>query len=194
MLRFCQLRFRTWILVSIAILLFCGVFKPAQQEPIPEVSFTVVVKEADTGDPISQARLTLTLSRESFTALSRTMPKQMLKVGIDSRAFQKKPSVYWSPLSVTRVLAKNLIWKKTIRSLRLSLRSPSLCFNAQQIHPGRLTFNPVPESFRHGKLSSDRYVSHAASHELHDDCEPVRGELSQFTRAGLQMLQVGAKS
>ena len=63
MLRFCQLRFRTWILVSIAILLFCGVFKPAQQEPIPEVSFTVVVKEADTGDPISQARLTLTFKQ-----------------------------------------------------------------------------------------------------------------------------------
>jgi len=34
--------------------------KPAQQPPIPELSFSVVVKEADTGEAISQARLTLT--------------------------------------------------------------------------------------------------------------------------------------
>jgi hypothetical protein len=36
------------------------VCKPAQQQPIPEFTLIVVVKEADTGDPISQARLTLT--------------------------------------------------------------------------------------------------------------------------------------
>ena len=60
MLRSNHLRFRTWIFVGAAILLFCGVSKPAPQQPIPEFSLTVVVKEADTGDPISQARLTLT--------------------------------------------------------------------------------------------------------------------------------------
>jgi len=55
------LRFRTWIFVGAAILL-CGVCKPAQQQPIPvpTFSFTVVVKEAESGDPVSQARLTLT--------------------------------------------------------------------------------------------------------------------------------------
>jgi hypothetical protein len=36
------------------------VCKPAQQQPIPGFNFTVVVKEADTGEAISQARLTLT--------------------------------------------------------------------------------------------------------------------------------------
>jgi hypothetical protein len=46
--------------VGAAILLFCLVSEPAQQQPIPEFSVTVVVKEADSGDPISQARLTLT--------------------------------------------------------------------------------------------------------------------------------------
>jgi 5-hydroxyisourate hydrolase-like protein (transthyretin family) len=59
-----HLRFRTWILVGAAVLLFCGVCKPAQQQPIPEVSLTVVVKEAETGDPISQARLTLTFKQQ----------------------------------------------------------------------------------------------------------------------------------
>ena len=58
-LRYYRMRFRTWILVTVAILLLGTVCKPAQQQPIPEVSFTVVVKEADTGDPISQARITL---------------------------------------------------------------------------------------------------------------------------------------
>ena len=62
MLRPNHLRFRTWVFVGAAILLFCRVSEPAQQQsiPVPEFSFTVVVKEADTGDPISQARLTLT--------------------------------------------------------------------------------------------------------------------------------------
>jgi len=62
MLRPNHLRFRTWVFVGAAILLFCRVSEPAQRQPIPvpEFSVTVVVKEADTGDPISQARLTLT--------------------------------------------------------------------------------------------------------------------------------------
>jgi 5-hydroxyisourate hydrolase-like protein (transthyretin family) len=64
MLRANHLRFRTGVFVGVAILLFCGVSKPAQQQPIPEVSLTVVVKEADTGDPISQARLTLTFKQQ----------------------------------------------------------------------------------------------------------------------------------
>jgi 5-hydroxyisourate hydrolase-like protein (transthyretin family) len=64
MLRSIHLRFRTGIFVSAAILLFCGVRKPAQQQPIPEVSLTVVVIEAETGDPVSQARLTLTFKQQ----------------------------------------------------------------------------------------------------------------------------------
>jgi 5-hydroxyisourate hydrolase-like protein (transthyretin family) len=64
MLRAYHLRFRTGVFVGAAILLFCGVCKPAQQQPIPEVSLTVVVKEAETGDPISQARLTLTFRQQ----------------------------------------------------------------------------------------------------------------------------------
>ena len=60
MLRSHHLRFRTWIVVGAAILLFCGVSKAAQQPPIPQFNVTVVVKEAEGGDPISQARLTLT--------------------------------------------------------------------------------------------------------------------------------------
>jgi len=63
MLRSIHVRFRPEIFVGGAILLCCGVCKPAQQQPIPEVSLTVVVKEADTGDPISQARLTLTFKQ-----------------------------------------------------------------------------------------------------------------------------------
>ena len=64
MLRPNHLRFRTWVFVGAAILLFCGVCKPAQQQPIPEVSLTVVVIEAETGDPVSQARLTLTFKQQ----------------------------------------------------------------------------------------------------------------------------------
>jgi len=64
MLRPNHLRFRTWVFVGAEILLFCGVCKPAQQQPIPEVSLTVVVIEAETGDPISQARLTLTFKQQ----------------------------------------------------------------------------------------------------------------------------------
>jgi hypothetical protein len=60
MFRSNHLRFRSWILVGAAILLLCQVSEPAQQQPIPEFSVTIVVKEADSGDAISQARLTLT--------------------------------------------------------------------------------------------------------------------------------------
>jgi hypothetical protein len=59
MFRSDHLRFRFWIFVGAAILVLCPVSEPAQQQPTPEFSITVVVKEADTGDPISQARLTL---------------------------------------------------------------------------------------------------------------------------------------
>jgi len=52
-------RLRTGVLVGIAILLFCGVPKPAPQQTTSETSVNVVVKEADSGNPISQARLTL---------------------------------------------------------------------------------------------------------------------------------------
>jgi len=48
-----------WICVGIVILLSGVVYNSAQQPPIPEFSFNVVVKEAETGEVISQARLTL---------------------------------------------------------------------------------------------------------------------------------------
>jgi hypothetical protein len=46
--------------VGIVILVSCGMCRSAQQQPTPEYSLNVVVKEATTGDVISQARLTLT--------------------------------------------------------------------------------------------------------------------------------------
>ena len=64
MLRRNHLRFRTWLFVGAAILLFCRVSEPAQQQPIPEFTINIVVKEADTGDPVSQARLTLTFHQQ----------------------------------------------------------------------------------------------------------------------------------
>jgi hypothetical protein len=60
MLRPNHLRFRTWVFVGAAILLYGVVLKPATADSSRETSLTIVVKEADTGDPISQARLTLT--------------------------------------------------------------------------------------------------------------------------------------
>jgi hypothetical protein len=60
MFRSDHLSFGSWIFVGVAILLFCRVSDPPQQQPTPEFSVTIVVKEADTGDAISQARLTLT--------------------------------------------------------------------------------------------------------------------------------------
>jgi len=63
MLRPNHLRSRTWVFVGAAILLSCVVFKPATPDSRPETSLTIVVKEADTGDPISQARLTLTFQQ-----------------------------------------------------------------------------------------------------------------------------------
>jgi hypothetical protein len=49
-----------WICIGIVILLSGVVSNSAQQPPTPEFSFNVVVKEAETGEVISQARLTLT--------------------------------------------------------------------------------------------------------------------------------------
>jgi len=49
-----------WIFVGTATLLSWSVSKAWQQQPIPEYSFNVTVKEAETGKVISQARLTLT--------------------------------------------------------------------------------------------------------------------------------------
>jgi len=54
------LRSRVGICVGVAFLLIGGVCEAAQQQPIPEISFTVEVKESDTGEAISQARLTIT--------------------------------------------------------------------------------------------------------------------------------------
>jgi len=53
-------RFGIWICVGIVVLLSCGVCSFAQQEPTPLFSFNVVVKDAESGEVISQARLTLT--------------------------------------------------------------------------------------------------------------------------------------
>ena len=61
-----HLKRRSWVSVGAAILLFGGVCKPAQQQPIPLVSLTVVVEEAETGSPISQARLTLRFQQGKF--------------------------------------------------------------------------------------------------------------------------------
>ena len=46
--------------VGIVILISCGMCGSAQQQPIPDYSLNVMVKEATTGDAVSQARLTLT--------------------------------------------------------------------------------------------------------------------------------------
>jgi hypothetical protein len=56
------LKSRIWIFTGAASLVICGLCQPAQQPPTPEFSFNVVVKEAETGDAISQARLTLTFN------------------------------------------------------------------------------------------------------------------------------------
>ena len=48
------------ICVGIVILLSCGRCSAAQQPPTPEFSFNVAVKAAETDEPISQARVTLT--------------------------------------------------------------------------------------------------------------------------------------
>ena len=64
MLRPNHLRFRTWVFVGAAIPLFFVAFKPATPSSSQETSLTIVVRDADTGDPISQARLTLTFRRQ----------------------------------------------------------------------------------------------------------------------------------
>jgi len=48
------------ICAGIVILLSCGVCNAAQQQPVPGFSLNVAVKDAETGDAISQASLTLT--------------------------------------------------------------------------------------------------------------------------------------
>ena len=63
-----HLRFRVLAISAVAaMLLSCAVCKLSAQAPapppIPQFSFTVLVVEADTGDPISQARLTLTFKQ-----------------------------------------------------------------------------------------------------------------------------------
>jgi len=50
----------TWICIGMVILLSGVASNSAQQPPTPEFSFNVVVKEAETGEVMSQARLTLT--------------------------------------------------------------------------------------------------------------------------------------
>jgi hypothetical protein len=49
-----------WICVGTVILLSGTAGNCAQQQPTPEFSFNVVVKDAESGEVISQARLTLT--------------------------------------------------------------------------------------------------------------------------------------
>ena len=53
-------RSRTCVLAGAVALLLSGMCKPAQQQPTPEFSVNVVVNDAETGQVISQARLTLT--------------------------------------------------------------------------------------------------------------------------------------
>ena len=53
-------RARTCVLAGAVALLLSGVCKGEEKQPIPAMSVNVVVKEADTGEAISQARLTLT--------------------------------------------------------------------------------------------------------------------------------------
>jgi hypothetical protein len=65
MLRPNHLKRRTWVFVGAAIPLFCVASKPATPDSSPETSLTIVVKDADTGDPISQARLTLTFQQQA---------------------------------------------------------------------------------------------------------------------------------
>jgi len=51
---------RVGVFVGVTVLLMGGVCQAAQQQTIPEISFSVEVKESDTGEAISQARLTIT--------------------------------------------------------------------------------------------------------------------------------------
>ena len=53
-------RSRTCVLAGAVALLLSGVCKPQEKQPVPQFNLNVVVKEADTGQAISQARLTIT--------------------------------------------------------------------------------------------------------------------------------------
>jgi hypothetical protein len=57
------LSIRTCFFVLFAVVLSCAVSNATEPAPEEDVSLTVVVKEADTGDPIVQARLTLSFQR-----------------------------------------------------------------------------------------------------------------------------------
>jgi len=63
MLRSNPLRLQVWLVLAAAILLSCPSTGSAQQPPVPEYNVIVVVRDAATGDPISQARLTLVFQR-----------------------------------------------------------------------------------------------------------------------------------
>jgi len=60
MLGFNSRRIPTWIFTGVALLLYGPLCQLAQQPPAPGLNFKVVVKEAETGEAVSQARLTLT--------------------------------------------------------------------------------------------------------------------------------------
>jgi len=53
-------RLRTSIVMVVALVFFPGLCRTQQKPPTPEFSLSVVVREAETGNPMSQARLTLT--------------------------------------------------------------------------------------------------------------------------------------
>jgi len=53
-------RIQAWVFAGAALLVCGGLYLTAQQPPPPEYNLKVLVKEAETGEVISQARLTLT--------------------------------------------------------------------------------------------------------------------------------------
>jgi hypothetical protein len=59
MLRSNLLRFRIWLCLIAALICFCRAARPAQQQEAPVYNVNIVVTDAASGDPISQAKLTL---------------------------------------------------------------------------------------------------------------------------------------
>ena len=53
------LRFQVWICLAASLPLFCRAARPAQQQQVPEYNVNIVVTDSTTGDPISQAKLTI---------------------------------------------------------------------------------------------------------------------------------------